>query len=212
MKCDICNREKAYKYKGKKYLCAAHRRHMDVYGKIKYTRCMPNEINIKDNYAEIILKNKYGVEEGKALIDIRFVDKIKNKKWYLLKSGKTIGYCASFERKNKNKYCKYDTNLLHWDIIGKPKNDMVTDHINRNKLDNRESNLRFCSHQVNAINVSIGKNNKSGYTGVCKVGNKWKAGLFFNGEHKFNKIFDNKEDAVSARLEAERIYHNEVLN
>ena len=43
--------------------------------------------------------------------------------------------------------------------------DMI-DHINRNTLDNRKCNLRNANAQINATNISLQKNNKSGITGV----------------------------------------------
>ena len=56
----------------------------------------------------------------------------------------------------------------------------------------------------------ISKNNKSGITGVtfCLVhGNpRWVAKLYFHGHYVLNKRFDNKQDAIAARLEAEKTY------
>lgn len=51
----------------------------------------------------------------------------------------------------KIKKTKY---LVHHLVIGRPPTGMVTDHINRNKLDNRKENLRHCSQQENCINSS----------------------------------------------------------
>lgn len=41
---------------------------------------------------------------------------------------------------------------LHWLIIGKAPKNMVIDHINRNKLDNRKENLRFITQAENFRN------------------------------------------------------------
>lgn len=53
---------------------------------------------------------------------------------------------------------------LHHLVIGFPPSGLETDHINRNKLDNRRENLRHVTHQVNLMNREF--KNKSGYKGV----------------------------------------------
>lgn len=43
--------------------------------------------------------------------------------------------------------------FLHKIIMGKPPKGFVTDHINRNKLDNRRCNLRFLTYRMNTLNT-----------------------------------------------------------
>jgi hypothetical protein len=56
----------------------------------------------------------------------------------------------------------------------------------------------------------IAKNNKSGITGVtfCLVNNKprWVAKLYYQGRYVLNRRFEDKEDAIKARLAAEKKY------
>lgn len=54
------------------------------------------------------------------------------------------------------------------------------DHISSNKLDNTASNLRECSSMQNRHNTPRQSDNKSGYKGVSKAGNKWTARICLN--------------------------------
>lgn len=82
------------------------------------------------------------------------------------------------------------------------------DHFNRNKLDNRKSNLRPITHKQNMLNRSIAVNNTSGVTGVSfnKSHNKWYANISENGNRHSLGYFDNFDDAVAARKAAEEKY------
>lgn len=82
------------------------------------------------------------------------------------------------------------------------------DHINRNPLDNRKENLRFATPTENARNASIGVNNTSGFIGVFweKDRNKWSAQIVVNYHNIRLGSFENKEDAIIARLKAEYKY------
>jgi len=85
------------------------------------------------------------------------------------------------------------------------------DHIDRNELNNLESNLRPATQQQNTQNKSIQKNNTSGIVGVSwsKKNQKWIAYIGFNNAHKYLGSFYNKEDAIVARLCAEQKYFKE---
>jgi hypothetical protein len=60
---------------------------------------------------------------------------------------------------------KYRIVLMHRFLMQTPKG-METDHINRNKLDNRRENLRIVTRQQNQWNKGLPGNNKSGFLGV----------------------------------------------
>jgi hypothetical protein len=55
---------------------------------------------------------------------------------------------------------------MHREVIGAQKGQIV-DHINRDGLDNRKSNLRFCNQSQNRANTK--PTSKSGYKGVTKT-------------------------------------------
>lgn len=90
-----------------------------------------------------------------------------------------------------------------------PKKDgLVMDHINRNKLDNSRENLRHCTQQQNSWNNTRKKTNKSGCSGIYwdKTKMKWQAAITVNYKKKFLGYYKNKDDAINARLEAEKLY------
>ena len=96
-------------------------------------------------------------------------------------------------------------------FIPNPDNKAIVDHISRDKLNNHISNLRYASSTENNQNRSIGFNNTSGIVGVSfhKASQKWTAQIFVNGLKKHLGSFDDKNDAITARQEAEMTYFGE---
>ncbi|QDP61702.1 MAG: hypothetical protein Unbinned4466contig1000_14 [Prokaryotic dsDNA virus sp.] len=76
------------------------------------------------------------------------------------------------------------------------------------RTDNRLCNLRKVTRVENSRNAAIGKNNKSGCTGVHlnKNNKNWVASIKVNGKGILIGSFKNKEEAIKARKEAERKY------
>lgn len=81
-------------------------------------------------------------------------------------------------------------------------NALSVDHKNRNTLDNRRENLRFCTKSQNAMNSKKRVGNTSGHKGVSweKNRQKWKAYLNLQGKQIHLGYFDSKQEAVIARL------------
>lgn len=82
------------------------------------------------------------------------------------------------------------------------------DHINGDRYDCRLTNLRRCNHAQNMMNRKLGTNNKSGVVGVewYKAGNKWRAELQKDHKRVYCQYFDNFDDAVKGRRDAELKY------
>jgi hypothetical protein len=94
-------------------------------------------------------------------------------------------------------------------IIIDAKEGLEVDHINRNGIDNRRSNLRLVTHQENAYNVGLFKSNSSGATGVYwdKNRNKWQAKIKKDQKNIFLGRFETKEEAINAWGKAKSILH-----
>lgn len=184
------------KHKAKGY-CAKHYMQQRQYGEIKRTKYDKNEIILYKNYAEIVLYNNNCNEIGRAIIDLEDVEKIKNYKWSLKN-----GYAFNTE-----------VGLLHRFLNEYP-NDMVIDHINLNKLDNRRSNLRICTYSQNNMNTKIKSSNTSGTKGVWwnAKREKWIAEIMIDNKKYYLGEFINKEEAIKTRKEAEIKYFGEFRN
>ena len=86
---------------------------------------------------------------------------------------------------------------MHRFIMNAPQASHV-DHKNHDTLDNRRGNLRICSNQQNRFNISKNKSNTSGYKGVSRHGNKWRACISLNYKQMHLGSFDTKELAAKA--------------
>ncbi len=82
---------------------------------------------------------------------------IRNKKTMkLLKGNKTGGYHKYFlSREGGGMHGVYFHRLLASSFIPNEKNYPIIDHIDRNKLNNSLSNLRWVNHSMNALNVNV---------------------------------------------------------
>ena len=99
---------------------------------------------------------------------------------------------------------------LHNFLFGYAPPGLEWDHIDRNTLNNKRSNLRLVTHSVNMRNKRLPSNNSSGTKGVCwhKGMSKWIAQFKLNGRIKHLGYFECKEDAIKARQTAEKTHLN----
>lgn len=157
---------------------------------------------IQKKYNNYDLSGKYGIgytSKGEEFyFDLEDYKLVKPYCWCLSNNG----YVVSGSDKNLK--------LLHRLITNCTPN-MVVDHINHNKIDNRKDNLRVCMQNENMRNCVISKNNSSGTTGVAfdKQRNKWIASIMVNRKMIYLGRYKNIEDAVKARKNAEEKYFGE---
>ncbi len=104
---------------------------------------------------------------------------------------------------------QYKAHRLAWLYMEGYLPENKVDHINRVKDDNRWVNLRIVSDQCSVRNRGEFKNNKSGVTGVCwgKNANKWYSQIKVNYKLIYLGYFENINDAVLTRWNAEVKYN-----
>lgn len=86
--------------------------------------------------------------------------------------------------------------------------ELVIDHINGEKTDNRSSNLREVEQRINLRNAARWSHNRSGITGVSPSGRlrkPWQAAIQVNGRHYHLGNYSTEAEAIAARRAAERV-------
>jgi len=100
--------------------------------------------------------------------------------------------------------------MVMWRKIGrKLRKGELTDHINRDKNNNRRENLRIADKALNTINREIRPDNTSGYTGVYLFwpeehqrrgwGKRWTSEVYRAGKVKRLGYYKTPEEAHKAR-------------
>jgi hypothetical protein len=200
--CSFCgNTNNVKRWRNEIPLCSKHYDHMRLYGVIKIkTLKDKNEIVIYEKYAEIIMTDKELIERGRAIISLDKVEAVIDYKWYLSSNG----YACS--RSNGSKIT-----LLHRLIMDAAEEDII-DHIDRDRLNCVNSNLRKCTSSQNSMNSPMRKNNTSGVMGVWRnnrIKKPWTAEIFVSGKKIRLGNYETLEEAKRDRLEAERKYFKE---
>lgn len=126
-----------------------------------------------------------------AIIDSCDAHLILPYKWHATAKG----YAARRPRKGG------PTEFMHRVILGLPIGERVleADHINRDRLDNRRSNLRVATSSLNSANAgrTIGISGLRGVTWQPRCG-RWRARIEVNGREHFLGHFSSVEEAARA--------------
>lgn len=146
-----------------------------------------NDIIIYKDHAEIVLCDRFNKPHNRTLIDLDDVDKVKNIRWCYNGNGEV-----------------HNTKIgsLHRFIMNAP-DDMVVDHINHDRLDNRKQNLRVCTMQENMFNKKPGINNTTGFKGIIKINDKYRVTINCNGKSYNLGTFNTIEEALEVYKEKE---------
>lgn len=144
-------------------------------------------------------------DKGEFLFDKEDYNKVIkiNKYWTI----NNIGYVLCYIGGKEYQLHRYIMGLSFYN----PKNDIIVDHINGNKLDNRKSNLRICKKKNNPKNCSLYSNNTSGHKGISWIKRleKWQVNIQVDNNQIYLGIYKDIKQAIKVRKEAEIKYFGE---
>ena len=149
---------------------------------------------------------KIKLTKGKyTIVDNEDFEYLNQWKWFFKDTGYAVR--SEYMKLGINRYKRWRV-YMHRVINNTPDN-LQTDHINHNGLDNRKTNLRTVTNQQNAFNAGLSSANTSGAKGVSwsKTRKKWCAYIHINSKAIPLGRFFNIKDAISARKKAELKYH-----
>jgi len=136
--------------------------------------------------------------------DTKHLEVVKTWKWAL----STKGYVRGSKKGEKVK--RFHHLILNFTYD--PNIDLISDHIDGNKSNNLEVNLRLVTFKVNSNNRGLSKNNKLGQKGIDfkKDCNKYRATIQSNGKSIVLYLGDSLDEAIEARKKGELKYFGEL--
>jgi len=125
-------------------------------------------------------------------------------------------WCASYEHDNwyATRHVRRSNGSrvnyrMHRQIMGVSDPKVFIDHINGDGLNNQRSNLRVATCSQNGRNRGKTKDNASGWKGVSRDRNRWKARLRHEGKLIHGGHFDTPIAAAQAYNTLALRYHGE---
>ena len=166
-----------------------------------------------------MIKNKYNLTGNIGIgytyntnrefyFDLEDYDKIKNYCWSeWIRPNTSYVFISAKERIKGTD--KYTTVYLPRVILNINDTDIIIDHKDRNTFNNCKDNFRICNSSNNSKNTSKPKNSICEFMGVSFEKGKYCARIGHNKRKIHLGRFSNLEDAIIARLKAEKKYCGE---
>lgn len=148
----------------------------------------------------IPLRDKSEVVEY-ALVDADDYERFAGYNWNLKPQVKGPGYAVRGESRPEQRRGAPQRIYLHREVMGLPRGDKRhVDHISRDTLDDRKSNLRICTHAQNRQNTSGWTRSTSKHRGVSwsESRKRWVAQAMLNGKNHLIGRFKDEEEAADA--------------
>lgn len=140
-----------------------------------------------------------------AIVDAEDYEKVSAYSW-----NADSGYARTFQRK-KAKGNKLTSLSMHRVVMNVTDPEIIIDHINGNRLDNRKINLRVATVAQNAQNRKKVKGGSSIYLGVTyhKRDERWQAQVRHAGVRYYAGIYLTEEEAARAYDKKAKELHQE---
>jgi len=198
-------------------LCDCGRRHFATSSNLVYkgvtqcrecskTRYVNNRTTTYELTNEGYVIGITGSKGDRFMFSARHLPLVSQYSWYVSKNG--IVSASGGTKKPDITIHRLIMNTLHI-----PRGAAEVDHINGNKLDNRDENLRLATRQQNCMNKAkfYTRPTSSKYKGVCWITakNRWLAKIQRKGEVILLGHYKTEEDAARAYNEAAKIYHGQ---
>ena len=143
-----------------------------------------------------------------AIVDDEDYERLMEHSWAWVPATGSLSSTGYAVRKGNKKRGEPRTIQMHREIMH-AKKGIIIDHVNRDSLDNRKTNLRYANTQKNAFNRTkpIMKCT-SRYKGVLQRKNStvWQARLKYNNRHVELGTYDTEEKAAAVYNFASRIF------
>lgn len=147
-----------------------------------------------------------------AIVDPEWVPLLEQYNWCAVLDARSGGYYAKRTPSRSSGLPRQHINMARV-ILGMDlySTDLVPDHINKNKLDNRSVNLRVATKAENLRNRGIQRNSTTGLTGAYldKRWNRYTARIKFNRKYIHLGCFATAQEAHERYCEAARKLHGE---
>lgn len=196
LKCDYCGEQAISMYNGKPY-CNKHWLRLYYNGTLELKKRQTTNTYDFSNEDYVVIITK---KNERILVDKEDFDKVKKWSWCVGKQGYPVANINNTVKK------------INWVLFPTIKHK-VQDHINGDKLDNRKSNIRYCSQKENSRNCGLSKNSSTGVAGVTIIKNahsiKYRARIMFDRKEINLGRYDTLEEAKKVRYEAEKKYFGE---
>ena len=144
--------------------------------------------------------------KGKAAtVDKKDYEYLKQWKWYCDACGYAARSAIIDGRKSR---------VIMHRVIAKTPEDMCTDHINMDRLDNRRENLRIVNKSQNGMNRLVNEGREIPYKGVSfrKDSKKYRAYGSLNKKRKYLGEYENPIDAAKKYNEFAKKVYGEYAN
>jgi hypothetical protein len=122
----------------------------------------------------------------------------ENNPWYHKYGGRGIEVCERWRSSYQN--------FLN-DMGVKPTSKHSIDRIN-NDGNYEPNNCRWATQHEQVLNMGIRNDNTSGYKGVARKRNGWRAYIWLEGKQFNLGSYKTKDEAIKARISGEKEYYN----